>query len=406
MAVVIRPMVDDDVEAMVRSDFRAFGVGPSDVPKAVERVRDGSHAEPDRFVVADDDGTIVGTGAALTMSLTVPGGAEVPVAGVTWISVSATHRRRGVMRGVMDELVADARRRGEVACGLLASEGSIYANVGYGPATRWRTTEIDTHRIRWTSDRPGGRFRFVEPVDVLDVLPAVHDRVRHVQVGELNRSDGWWRSHTVDGREPITAYVVYEDEDGVDQAYAAYKVTERWSGAMPGHLAEVVYAGAATATAHLALWRFLTEIDLVSVVTTEALPFDDELQWHVADARFFHTTDVSDMLWLRILDVAGFLTARRYPVADELVIEILGGDEGVAGRWRLAGGPDGAKCERSGDAPDASLSSKDLASISMGGYSARSLGAAGRIVERTPGGVDRVAAMFRWDPLPYCATNF
>ena len=42
-------------------------------------------------------------------------------------------------------------------------------------------------------------------------------------------------------------------------------------------------------------------------MTTEALPFDDELQWHVADPRFLHTTDVSDMLWLRILDVATFL---------------------------------------------------------------------------------------------------
>ena len=51
------------------------------------------------------------------MSLTVPGGGEIPMSGVTWISVAATHRRRGVMRGVMDELVVDARRRGEVACG-------------------------------------------------------------------------------------------------------------------------------------------------------------------------------------------------------------------------------------------------------------------------------------------------
>jgi len=305
----------------------------------------------------------------------VPGGAEVPMSGVTWISVAATHRRQGVMRGVMDDLVADARQRGEVACGLLASEGSIYGNVGYGPATRWQTIEIETRRVRWTSDRPGGRFRFVEPEDVLDVLPPVHDRVRAARVGELSRSDPWWRSHALHGRESITAYVVYEDEAGVDQAYAAYKVTERWNGSFPGHLVEVLYAGAATSVAHLALWRFLTELDLVAVLSTEAIPFDDELQWH-------------------------------YRVADELVIEVVGGDEGVPGRWRLVGGPDGAKCEKTGDAADVSLSSKDLASISMGGYSARALGAAGRIEVRTSGAVDRLAEMFGWDPLPYCATNF
>jgi predicted acetyltransferase len=405
MAVQIRRVTDADIDPMVRSDYRSFGVALSEVPKGVERVRGGG-IEVDRFFVADDEGSIVGTGGACTMELTLPGGGFVPISGVTWISVAATHRRQGIMRRVMDALVDDARDRGEVAGALLASEGSIYANVGYGPATTWQTTAIDTRRVSWTSPRPTGRLRFVDPADALDVLPAVHDRVRAGRVGEVSRNPTWWKGHVATGRQAVDHFVVYADESGVDQAYAAYKIEERWVAGGPNHLAEVLYAGAATPEAQHAIWRFLCELDLVGEVTTEALGPDEPLHWQVADARQFRTTEVTDMLWLRLLDVSAFLAARRYRVSDELVIEVSGGDRGVAGRYRLAGGPDGAKCEPTGDAAEVTLTAPDLASISLGGHTARVLGAAGRIREDVPGCAGRLSDMFSWDPSPYCATNF
>ena len=189
MSVEIRPMVDDDVEAMVRSDLRAFGVGPSEVPKGVERVRNGG-LEPERFVVADDGGAIVGTGGAYTMSLTVPGGGEIPMSGVTWISVAATHRRRG--RHARRDGRARGRRptagRGRLrparVGGLDLRERRLRAGDPMADAPRSTPAASAGPPIG-----PGGRFRFVEPEDVLDVLPAVHDRVRAVRAGELSRSE-------------------------------------------------------------------------------------------------------------------------------------------------------------------------------------------------------------------------
>jgi predicted acetyltransferase len=407
MAVVIRPLADDDrdLEAMVRADFRAFGVAPDEVVAGVQRIRGGG-LELDRFVVADDGGTIVGTGAAYSLELTVPGGALVPMSGVTWISVSATHRRRGVMRSVMESLVEQARGRGEVVCGLLASEGSIYANVGYGRATSWRTVSIDARCVEFTGERPGGSFRFVEPDDVVAVLSPVHDRYRRLRVGELGLTDGWWWSHAVAGRRKPTFVVVWSDDDGVDQAYAVVMINDHWADGMPQQVLEVLYLGATTAEARRAMWQFVCEVDLVTEVRSDAVAIDDPILWELADARQFRTTELGDMLWLRIVDVAGFLSARRYRTADELVLGLRGADPSVAGNWRLVGGPDGAKCEPTSDAPDVVLDASDLASISLGGYSARELAGAGRIEEMTPEGVDRLAELFRWDPAPFCSTNF
>ena len=51
-------------------------------------------------VVACDGADVVGMAAYVDLELTVPGGAVLPMAGVTWVAVSPTHRRRGVLRAM------------------------------------------------------------------------------------------------------------------------------------------------------------------------------------------------------------------------------------------------------------------------------------------------------------------
>ena len=54
-----------------------------------------SALDVDRTIAAFDGGAIVGTAAALSFELTVPGHALVPTAGVTMVGVHPTHRRAG-----------------------------------------------------------------------------------------------------------------------------------------------------------------------------------------------------------------------------------------------------------------------------------------------------------------------
>jgi hypothetical protein len=65
----------------------------------------------DSTVLACDGLDIVGMAHYLDLQLTVPGGAVLPMAGITIVAVAPTHRRRGILRTMYTELhnrIADA----------------------------------------------------------------------------------------------------------------------------------------------------------------------------------------------------------------------------------------------------------------------------------------------------------
>ena len=77
---------------------------------------------------------MVATAGIYSLEMTVPGGAAVPRAGVTWVTVSPTHRRRGVLTAIMrrqlDEVHAAGARAARRAVGR---RGAIYGRFGYAP---------------------------------------------------------------------------------------------------------------------------------------------------------------------------------------------------------------------------------------------------------------------------------
>lgn len=93
-----------------------------------------------------DEGRCVATFRSFAQELTVVGGATVPTDAVTNVTVSPTHRRRGLLSRMMATDLAAAKERGDVAATLIAAEYPIYGRYGFGPAT-W-TTE-------WEVDVPG-----------------------------------------------------------------------------------------------------------------------------------------------------------------------------------------------------------------------------------------------------------
>src|SRR4029077_14090730 len=91
--------------------------------------------EFDRTLAAFDDSTPVGVTGCYSFQLSVPGAEMLPAAGVTFVSVLPTHRRRGVLSRLMRRQLADAQERGEPLAILWASESVIYPRYGYGRAS-------------------------------------------------------------------------------------------------------------------------------------------------------------------------------------------------------------------------------------------------------------------------------
>jgi predicted acetyltransferase len=114
------------------------------------------------------------------------------------------------------------------------------------------------------------------------------------------------------------------------------------------------------------------------------------------------------MLWLRILDSAGALSARRYPVDGTLVLGIedpLGFADGTF-ILEARGGEATVSAAATDTQPDLSMDVADLASIYLGAVCPVTLKAAGRILEHTPGAAFQAQLMFAVERAPHCLTHF
>ena len=154
------------------------------------------------------------------------------------------------------------------------------------------------------------------------------------------------------------------------------------------------------------MWQYLLGIDLVGQIDAWNLPVDNQLVLNVAEPRRLRMT-VSDALWLRVVDVAAALSARRYRSDGSLVIELT--DEFCAwnaGRWALRVTDGVASVERTDLAADIACDVTDLGAAYLGAFSFAQLTAAGRVGELADGGATRADALFRTDIAPWCPRVF
>ena len=70
-------------------------------------------------------------------------------AALTNVTVSATHRRQGLLRQMITAALAAAAERGEHLGILIASEYPIYGRFGYGPAAEAANYIIDSGNARF-----------------------------------------------------------------------------------------------------------------------------------------------------------------------------------------------------------------------------------------------------------------
>src|SRR5690606_23891261 len=95
-----------------------------------DRTRAIEVADPSRGTV----GTLAAVHSSFQFRTRVPGGRDVPTAGLTWVGVHPGHRRRGLLRSMISDHFARSLARGEAISTLFAAETEIYQRFGYGLA--------------------------------------------------------------------------------------------------------------------------------------------------------------------------------------------------------------------------------------------------------------------------------
>ncbi|GGV37528.1 GNAT family N-acetyltransferase [Streptomyces spectabilis] len=400
----IRSTTGDDLGVFVDTVHAAFGRFP-ETP-----VEGGglwwSALEADRCLLATTaEGRPVGTAAAHSFELTLPGEILVPASGVTAVGVLPSHRRQGVLSAMMRHQLAELRARGEFLSVLLASEAPIYGRFGYGPATYTARLTVPRHRAAPTLPRARAAAATQETgaVEVLrraecgEVLEEVYDRYRRAQPGALSRPHRWWALRA--GQPPISPaprhVAVHRDADGVPDGYASYSIGESQTLTVD----ETIATDDAVFTA---LARFVLGHDLVSQVVFKHVPPGHPLRWQFADFRAGEVSGDTDWLWVRLLDVPRALTARGWFTDGELVLDVEDPFLGEHGRYLLTVRDGKADCVPTDREPDLSLDVRDLGSVYLGGTAPSTLVRAGHIRAHHREAAAVADAIFRADRSPHC----
>ncbi|GAA2312160.1 GNAT family N-acetyltransferase [Streptomyces caniferus] len=409
MASELRTLRDTEWDNWSNALNRAFGGLPlPEENRALQR----AVTEPERSFGIWDDGDCVATAGAFSFGLTVPGGAEVPAAGVTAVSVRSTHRRRGLLRSMMRHQLADVRERGEPLAVLTSSEPAIYGRFGYGPAAQDMRLAVDTVRLP-APELPGVdgvRLRLVDPVVAVADCERVYARLVPTRPGMLARRPGWERLPVRDdpnGRDGAgVLQCVVAEVDGEVRGYARFAVQPSHDHTGPTGKVLLRDVEALDPVGYAALWRFLFGIDLTTSVSVRTRPVDDALLHLVPDMRRCDIR-LDESLFVRPVEVGAALAARAYRTPVEVVLEVS--DPFCPwneGRWRLSGDAAGAACARTTAPAELALSVRELGSAYLGGFSLRALAAAGRVRELRPGALAEAARAFGSEVAPWLPHGF
>ena len=367
---------------------------------------------PERVHAAWDGGAVVAGASVFPFELTVPGG-RVRAAGVTAVGVLPTHRRRGILSGLMRAQLDDCRERGEPMAYLWATEDAIYTRFGYGIASFSGEVELPRERGAFHAALPpAGRTELMRPADAQKLIAPVYDRVAAKRPGMFARTPAWWEVRTLadpehrrGGGGELQCAVL--ELGGSAAAYALYRLHLASDRGIQNGAVDVVEALGDSPMATAAIWRFLIDIDWMAAVRAHLLPLDHPLLLLLTEPRRLRFA-YRDGLWVRLVDVGAALSARAYAPGDAqagaVVIEVADAFcPWNSGRWRVAAS---GGVERTTAAPDLRCDVTALGSVYLGGFTWAQLARALRVEELTPGAAPRADRLFRTDVAPWCPQIF
>ncbi|MGV9312773.1 GNAT family N-acetyltransferase [Streptomyces sp. NPDC003691] len=412
--VEIRPLTEAGIPDWLRAMSTGFLNTPSVTEAEIEGRRGG--IDPDRALGAYDDGRCVATYRTFHQRLSLPGGGALDTSAVTNVTVSATHRRRGLLSRMMTADLAAAKERGYALSTLISAEYPIYGRFGFGPASRAAAWSVDLSRTGadrgWSGPRDGGRVDLVPLDEIRKIGPELHARFFARQPGAVSRCDRWWDLETGritvpsrEWKEPFWA--AYRSAAGELEGLIAYKSDQKWhDGKQPDGTVTVEQLFTVSPAAERALWEYVCSLDWASRVRSGERAPDSILPDLLPDPRAARILVDTDYLWVRILDVVRALEARTYEGEGTLVLGVQ--DElGLAGgRYRLEAGPEGARCVPTDAPAELTLDVRELGACYLGDASPLRLADLGAVREERAGAAALADRIFRTARRPWCPDIF
>lgn len=369
-------------------------------------------ADADAALAVYDGSRIVASCASRDILLSVPGG-TCKMAALGLGQVLPTHTRRGILRGLLRRLHDRAREIGAGVVGGWPSEGGIHGRFGWAPATYSCSWNLATDsQVLASENELCGYVDLVPAERAGDELSAIYNAVRAETPGMTSRtSSDWkhWQSRDPwhwQGPELTTDVGNRTVALWRDRGYVVYRLQRRWEGGVPRHRLLIAELVAQDDTAYRGLIEFVARVDLVKTVVATQRPTDEPLALMLADARAMRT-QLSDALWLRLVDVERCMNARRYSADGSVVFRVIDTwGEWATGTYELLVDDGRGVCRSTRGTPDVVLTVQALSAAYLGGTSVARLARAGAVSEERSGATTLLARMLASEPLPWCPSVF
>ncbi|MGP5586553.1 GNAT family N-acetyltransferase [Glutamicibacter sp. BW77] len=352
----------------------------------------------------------VGTYQYYPGTLNVGGQNCLTVHQITAVTVSPTHRRRGILRSMITTHLQQAAGAGVPVAVLTATEATIYGRFGFGLAAEQCRFELNVeHGARLRRPHTGSVVA-VDPASIKEQMLALRHEHQQVTVGavshrafDIGRDTGAWENHG--NLKPVKNLraAVHYDAQGTADGYLTYTF-EGW--AKETATMSVKTLCTTNGAARLELLDYLGAHDLIKRVTGSA-PVDDVLPIALENPRSYRVLGRDDHLWLRILDLPAAFSARNYHGDAQLVIAVSDELGYTAGTWQLQVVDGRMSVQRvEGQDPEAWLDCRELASLYLGTRSATQLAEAGLLDTATPQLLTVLDRLFAGRQAPYCQVDF
>ena len=419
MTISIVPLTVADRQRLLNVDLAAFFFDPNAYPVDVVT----SHVDWARTFGANREGSdeLAGIYTSYDMAVTAPGPldtlAQVPMAGLSWVSVHPDHRRRGVLRQMITHHFSRLHEQGVALSGLHAAEVQIYGRFGYGIGSVELELELERGTVFTApslddaAGRVTTRFFAADSDDAARTVHDLHLRCARDTLGAVSRPERMARPFLVDlpltrqGREPLQVLLAHVE--GQPEGYALFSREGKWEDWRAKGKVTVRELAAADPATLLALARRLVDFDLTASITISGAGADDPLVWWAGGPRGMGVKSF-DSLWLRLVDVDAAMSARGYSSACDVVLDVLDPVCPWNQRaWRLTVDQDGvATCVPTSDDADLRLPVQVLGAAYLGSRSLAAQAHQGLVTELTAGSVQLLSRAMSCDREPVGAIEF
>jgi len=373
----IRPLTSKEERREAFAVFRQALLGIGDLGSSHPEIEARFLAEGEPLGGFEKD-LLRGVVNGYASSVTLPGGRCVPHLSVTHVGVSPDATRRGIARQLLVEQLRRARASGYVVAGLRASDTGIYGRYGYGIASWSVRHELDLTRAALAIAAPRDGLRIVDAHESFPIFRQIAESDPTPRATTLSRWDGWWAMQEyrmLHGTTPHHA-VVFGSE-GKERGYLRFHIepSDNWfTSSQRTVIVDDLVAHDDEAWRGL-IGHLFTQ-DILHRAIFPSRPIDDPLPLLLRNPRTLAISGQRDESWIRPLDLAALLSARRFGGARQIAIAV---DDDLfpenEGTWSI--GPKGAA--KTEERPDARIAIAELAALVFGASQASALQASSRI---------------------------